>query len=230
MIVEEVVYFLIDPLFILIILFALFKYLKSKRIFVIFFIFLFFINIFPTNNLINEYLIKFDEWNDNDIDGYIILGGSPDRILQGLKLADKNPNKKIIFTGGKSLYSDITQAEGAKKYLTLSKNENLFFEDKSSSTYENAKFSFDMFKPKKNEQFIIITSEYHSLRSYNIFKKTGWNVKSYYKKEENYNFFKSCCGSLKGQLKTTYKITDNLYKFKKLTNEVVALIYYNFKY
>tara|TARA_B100000029_G_scaffold478669_1_gene524988 strand:+ start:489 stop:1184 length:696 start_codon:yes stop_codon:yes gene_type:complete len=229
MIFEETIKFIIDPIFIIILLFIIYKFTKSRKFFIIFFIYLFLINIFPTNNIIQEALIKFDNWEKEEIDGFIILGGDSERILLGMKLARENPKKTVIFSGGKSIYSKSTEASDAKKYLDLANNKNIFYEDKSVNTYENALFSYRNYDPK-DKLFLIITSEYHSLRAYKIFKKVGWNVKSFHKKDDNYNFFRSCCESFTGQMKKSYKLTNNFFIFNKLFNEIVALFYYKLKY
>ena len=48
------------------------------------------------------------------------------------------------------------------------------------------------------------------------------------KKDENYNFFKSCCGY--GPFHNLYQFTDNFSYTRNVLREYVALLYYRFKY
>ena len=227
MILEEIIGAIIDPVFIIFML-IIFYYFFKKRVFLILSL-LFFImfGIFPLNKILNESLLVHDEWNASDVTGFIILGGNNDRILKGLEIAKNYPDKKVIFTGGKSLFSETSQAQKAKFFLSLVRNEEILYESKSVNTFENAKFTYEKFKPGK-DLYIIVTSDYHYKRSVEIFKKVGWNVKSFLKKDENYNFFKSCCGY--GPFNNLYKLTDNFSYTRNVLREYVALLYYRFKY
>ena len=227
MILEEIIGAIIDPVFIIFML-IIFYYFFKKRVFLILSL-LFFImfGIFPLNKILNESLLVHDEWNASDVTGFIILGGNNDRVLKGLEIAKNYPDKKVIFTGGKSLFSETSQAQKAKFFLSSVRNEEILYESKSVNTFENAKFTYEKFKPGK-DLYIIVTSDYHYKRSVEIFKKVGWNVKSFLKKDENYNFFKSCCGY--GPFHNLYQFTDNFSYTRNVLREYVALLYYRFKY
>jgi len=227
MILEEIIGAIIDPVFIIFML-IIFYYFFKKRVFLILSL-LFFImfGIFPLNKILNESLLVHDEWNASDVTGFIVLGGNNDRVLKGLEIAKNYPDKKVIFTGGKSLFSETSQAQKAKFFLSLVRNEEILYESKSVNTFENAKFTYEKFKPGK-DLYIIVTSDYHYKRSVEIFKKVGWNVKSFLKKDENYNFFKSCCGY--GPFHNLYQFTDNFSYTRNVLREYVALLYYRLKY
>ena len=166
MILEEIIGAIIDPIFIVLML-IIFYYFFKKRVFLILSL-LFFImfGIFPLNKILNESLLVHDEWNASDVTGFIILGGNNDRVLKGLEIAKNYPDKKVIFTGGTSLFSETSQAQKAKFFLSSVRNEEILYESKSVNTFENAKFTYEKFKPGK-DLYIIVTSEYHYKRSVN---------------------------------------------------------------
>lgn len=224
---EVVVGAIIDPIFLILISILAF-YISRKKIFLIISL-IFFVSfgIFPLNKILNESLLVHDEWDIKDVTGFIILGGTDERIIKGLEVAKKYPNKKVIFTGGTSILSKRSQAEKAKFFLSSVRNDGISYENNSVNTYENAKFTYKKFKPGDN-LYIIVTSGYHYKRSIEIFKKIGWNVKSYNKKYENYNFFKSCCGY--SPFKDVYKLTSNFSYTQIVLREYLALLYYKIKY
>ena len=55
----------------------------------------------------------------------------------------------------------------------------VLFEDKSRNTFENANFTFDIIKPKMEENWVLITSAFHMPRSVGTFRKAGWRVIPY---------------------------------------------------
>ena len=229
MILEEIVGSLIDPTLIIFLLaFVGYFSKKYKKLFLFLFLFLFFLfGIFPLNKILNESLLVHDDWNENEVHGFIILGGNDDRIIRGLNIAKKYPDKVVIFTGGSFIFSNNSQADKAHYFLSSVRNKEVLIENQSVNTYENAKFSYDKFNPGK-KLYILSTSGYHLKRSIEIFKKVGWNIKSINKKDKNYNFFKSCCGNnIFGNI---YKTTDNFKFTQILLREYLALIYYRIKY
>ncbi len=224
---EEIIGALIDPVFIIFFFLLVFFILKKKIFLVIAIICFIIFGIFPLNKILNESLLVHDQWNRDEITGFIILGGNDDRIIKGLEVAKKYPTKEIIFTGGTSILSKKSQANKAQFFLSSVRTKAILYESESVNTYENAKFSYDKFKPG-NDLYIIVTSGYHYKRSIEIFKKVGWNVKSYLKKDENYNFFVSCCGNK--PFDNLYKLTKNINYTQVVLREYLALLYYKIKY
>jgi len=227
MILEEIIGSILDPVLIIVIL-ALTMYLFNKKRYLFFFLFFVLIfGILPLNKVLNESLIVHDTWDIKEVKGFIILGGNNDRIIKGLKIAKTYPNKDIIFTGGNSLFGNIAQADKANFFLSSVRSKKILIENKSVNTYENAKFSYDKFNPGNN-LYVLSTSGYHLKRSLETFKKVGWNIRSINKKDKNYNFFMSCCGS--NPFGDIYKFTENFKFTKILLREYLALMYYRIKY
>lgn len=91
------------------------------------------------------------------------------RIDKGIEAFKKlNGKAKIIVSGGKGADEKISEAEAMKRYI-LEKNiaeENIICEDKSTTTFENLKFSKEiMDSQKKKYKCIFVTNNYHVFRT-----------------------------------------------------------------
>lgn len=102
------------------------------------------------------------------------------RIEKAVEVYEKT-NKKAFFipSGGKGSDEKISEAEAIKNYL-LAKNipENkIELEDKSTTTYENLKFTKELLDKKGQEySCILVTNDYHTLRTAIYSKKLKLNA------------------------------------------------------
>lgn len=117
--------------------------------------------------------------------------GAFKRVVYGVMIAKKE-SLPIIYSGkGLSNYDEIMSAKDTiselnnyfdvelKETLTLSKNKfSIMYEDKSLNTYENAKFTKEMFSSLgiKNPTIYLVTSAYHLKRSIKLYKYFGFDV------------------------------------------------------
>lgn len=108
------------------------------------------------------------------------LGGAAERDLMFLSLAKKYPKAKLIFTGGtgsltKQEYkaADVAKSLFAQQGFDIRK---IIFERESRNTYENIIFSKKIIQPKKEENWVLITTSWHMPRSVGISCKTNWPV------------------------------------------------------
>lgn len=138
--------------------------------------------------------IKNDERNGaniNNIDYVIVLGArlygktpSPalyERLEEAFEYISKNDSINIVVTGGQGANEDIPEAEAMKKFLVdRGVEENrIIIEDKSTSTYENLKFAKDRIQEidgKEKFNILIVTSDFHLLRSKLLAKRLGFNA------------------------------------------------------
>lgn len=115
-----------------------------------------------------------------------------ERVEEGLRLCGEYSDA-IIFTGGKVPGFNYIESETMYKYaqdllsgkekvhrgkeIEIAEKENcrFFLEDKSTSTFENAKFSKDIYNKNNFQSCIIATSSFHSRRSDKTFEKAGLN-------------------------------------------------------
>lgn len=136
----------------------------------------------------------------DNIDGIIVLGGgedikttiswqqpqvgqASDRYFGAAFLAKQYPESPIIFTGGSNLLrfdAGETPAELSHELLTMVgiDEQRLIIESQSRNTYEN----FQRLKtliPKRNGQYLLVTSAYHMPRSVGIAEKQGIKVLPY---------------------------------------------------
>lgn len=111
------------------------------------------------------------------------LGAAAERGLTFLTLAKQYPNAKLVFTGGTGslLNQEHKAADVAEKlFINLSfDTKRIIFERESRNTYENVLYSKNILKPKKNKNWILITTSWHMPRSVGIFCKNNWPVIPY---------------------------------------------------
>ncbi len=112
--------------------------------------------------------------------GKIIPRYAADRLIQAVKLYKKKIVKKILISGGAaSLFIDVKpEADFLKKYLIDIgiPEKDIIIENKSKNTYENAVFTYQIFKKNNwlNKKFLLITSAFHMRRAEACFKKAGF--------------------------------------------------------
>lgn len=93
------------------------------------------------------------------------------RLDKGIEYYHKNPKAKIVVSGGKGLDEPVSEAFAMRKYLksqNISDNQ-ILFEDRSTTTYENMLFSKkliyeDWLDKESSPSIIFSTNNYHVLR------------------------------------------------------------------
>ena len=136
---------------------------------------------------------------ESNIDGLLILGGpsssnlsyihqqvsfneAGERLTESIKVIKNFKPKKIIFSGGSpSQTFDSSHAYVAEKFFSEMgiETDNIIFEFKSRNTYENILFSMEIAQPKKEENWLIITSAFHMKRAIYIAEKLDWKFIPY---------------------------------------------------
>jgi uncharacterized SAM-binding protein YcdF (DUF218 family) len=137
---------------------------------------------------------------DDRVDGIILLGGFEDgwissgrgglglneaaeRVTEGLRLALRHPEAKVVFTGGVGgLLASRAEASGAVADFLVEggvARDRLILESKSRNTYENAAFTRELVKPGAGERWYLVTSAYHMPRAIGLFRKAGFDVIAY---------------------------------------------------
>ena len=208
---SKVLSFLIDPFFWIIVMFliSIFHYKKYlRRSFLIIGISM--ILIF-SNSLVFNYVN--DLWSVSILDEKehyeigILLGGMigltstedniqfskhNDRLLNTLDLFNSKKIDKILITGAAgSLSSDLKESQILKKYLNKVgvPDSCIFIEEKSKNTYENAIYCAKILNNfSNNNNYLLITSDYHMRRSLACFKNTNLNVYPFVKKSDIKHF------------------------------------------
>lgn len=106
-------------------------------------------------------------------DAIVVLSGDKgERTEYGVKLLKEGYANYLVLSGG-VVYNKQTMADLMKKHAVELgvKETQVLLEEKSDSTFENAKFSKKLLDKYDIKSAIIVTSDYHSLRSKLVFKK-----------------------------------------------------------
>ncbi|WP_374308333.1 YdcF family protein [Methylocella sp.] len=111
------------------------------------------------------------------------LSGDGERLTEGLELARRYPQARLIFTGGSGalISGDASEAVGVRRFWEAlgGPAERMSFEDSSRNTWENAVFTRNLLKPKPGEVWLLVTSAWHMPRSIGIFRRVGFDVVAY---------------------------------------------------
>lgn len=97
-----------------------------------------------------------------------------ERLNKGLELLNKKKISKIVITGGVGKQGDYNEAEFMSNYLINHNinSEKIIIEDKSTTTEENIKNTFNLLKNKlSNKRIILVSNEPHLKRISMIIKK-----------------------------------------------------------
>lgn len=92
----------------------------------------------------------------------------------------ENPGSILIASGGKGSNEPVSEAEGAKRYLTAKgiPEDRILTEDKSTNTAENLVFTADVLRQMGEDtgsiRVVIVSSEYHLLRAACLAKRLGF--------------------------------------------------------
>ena len=174
------------------------------KISIIIFIFLFF---FVQYFIIKEYINDRKAVNENKKVDYVIILGARvkgekpakslmERIKAATKYLKKNPEVKVIATGGKGKNEGIAEGVAIKRELLKNgfSEDRIILEDKSKNTVENFRFSLEKIRNSESEngknknsenngnqkiKVLIVTNDYHIFRSKNIARKVGFDNKDY---------------------------------------------------
>lgn len=100
------------------------------------------------------------------------------RLDSAYEYLSENPEVKVIVSGGQGSNEKISEAECMSDYLSGKgiSPERIFKEDKSTSTYENLRFSKDIVdKYNLSNNITIVTDGYHQTRARMIAEKIGFD-------------------------------------------------------
>lgn len=115
--------------------------------------------------------------------GHLAVNEAAERLTEGVLLARRYPNAKLVFSGGVA----AVWTEGASaaqpvleflKAVGIDPN-RIILEGNARNTYENAVLTKKLVNPKPNETWLLVTSAYHMPRSVGIFRKAGFPVQPY---------------------------------------------------
>ncbi|HDX9653869.1 MULTISPECIES: YdcF family protein [Bacillus] len=114
--------------------------------------------------------------------GAKLFGDRPSLSLQNrldvaLEYLYSHPEAKVIVSGGQGEDEDIPEAHSMRNYLMVHGiDENrILMEDQSTNTYENLKFSMDLYDVK---HAVVVSNTYHLYRTKIIAKRLGMKMEA----------------------------------------------------
>jgi uncharacterized SAM-binding protein YcdF (DUF218 family) len=119
----------------------------------------------------------------NSITGPIVLGPAGERATEGMALARRFPNARLVFSGGSAdlMGGGIPEGDIARAFYSRLglPDGRLTIERRSRNTIENAQFSKKLLEPKPNEYWILVTSAAHMPRAVAVFRKATFSIVPY---------------------------------------------------
>jgi uncharacterized SAM-binding protein YcdF (DUF218 family) len=182
--------FLPPGIFIFILLLASIYAKKFKKLFLVSALILYLISIKPISNMLLLPLESFSHKDNITPNAVVVLGGGVNPIdklhasadafkreVYGILIAKEN-SVPLIFTGG-GIDNEAKYVKKDIKLITSTCNCDLktYFESSSKDTYENAKYTSELFKKLKlKKEIFLVTSAYHMKRAYKLFKHFGFKI------------------------------------------------------
>ena len=132
---------------------------------------------------------------DNDKPDYIIVLGAglrgtkissslEERLKSALEFNEEYPDVPIIVSGGQGKGEDISEATAMKSYLLNNgiDEDLIIMEDKSTSTYENFLYTYELLKKiggAEQPKITVITNSFHMYRAKYLGEKIGFQCYGY---------------------------------------------------
>lgn len=114
--------------------------------------------------------------------GAKLFGDKPSVSLQNrldaaLEYVNAHPEVKVIVSGGQGEDEDIPEAHSMRNYLLKHGMERnrILIEDRSTSTYENLKYSMDLYGAA---HAVVVSNTYHLYRTKIIAKRLGMQMEA----------------------------------------------------
>jgi len=132
-----------------------------------------------------------------DVTGIIILGGAQsnavtaargilatndyaERLIEGLSLARRFPNARVVFSGGSPELIGERPSEAIVNAALLEllpvTGDRVVMEERSRNTFENAVYTKQLINPAPDEVWLLVTTAFHMPRSIGVFRAVGWDV------------------------------------------------------
>ncbi len=108
------------------------------------------------------------------------LNGAAERMTTFVALARRYPAARLVFSGGSGdiLHQDVGESDTVRLFLKEQGIDpaRMIYETRSRNTWENARNSFDLVRPKPGEIWLLINSAADLPRAVGVFRNVGWAV------------------------------------------------------
>jgi uncharacterized SAM-binding protein YcdF (DUF218 family) len=151
------------------------------------------------------------------------LNSAAGRYTTTLRLAERFPEARLVFTGGPSVDPEsgkLGQTGVARRILLEIGIDpaRLAFEEGSKDTCDNASNTKALVQPKAGEHWVVVTSATHMPRTIACFRAAGWEVIP--QPADRHVVLGGRWGA------GSFQIADNLGYFDMALHEWVGLVYY----
>lgn len=153
-----------------------------------------FLVLFSLQPVADKLLLQFEQYyqtynDDNPVEYIIVLGGqytynskwapssnlganSLARVAEGIRQHIKQPNTKLVFTGGNAKGNPVSSAQTAAKVaISLGVNQQSII--KIENVYDTEQEAKAIHKLVNKKPFLLVTSASHMPRAINFFKQLG---------------------------------------------------------
>jgi uncharacterized SAM-binding protein YcdF (DUF218 family) len=114
------------------------------------------------------------------------LNDSAERMVVALRLAQRYPAMKVLFTGGEGgiVSTGLSESDRARKFFDAMGLDaaRVIYENQSRTTLENARLSAKLLQKSgvsRDEKWLLLTSAWHMPRAMLAFESVGWQVTPY---------------------------------------------------
>jgi uncharacterized SAM-binding protein YcdF (DUF218 family) len=116
--------------------------------------------------------------------GQVALNDAGERLVEGLRLARRFPDAKVLATGGDAalLPRDEPSEAAVMRDFLVEQGINparILIEERSRDTAENALYSRELAQPGPDQVWLLVTSAAHMPRAVGCFRHLGWPVVPY---------------------------------------------------
>lgn len=111
--------------------------------------------------------------------GGLGLNEAAERLIEGVRLARRLPEAKVVFTGGVgNLFWGIDMGKPVRDHLLDAgiAPDRIVIENHSRNTWENGIYTRDLVRPKPGERWLLVTSAFHMPRAIGVFRRVGFDV------------------------------------------------------
>ncbi|MBR4797826.1 MAG: YdcF family protein [Oscillospiraceae bacterium] len=102
------------------------------------------------------------------------------RLMSAYEYLTENPDTFLIATGGQGDNEPVSEAEGARRFLTARgiSEDRILIEDRSTNTVQNIRNAYELLKESGNDPaqcgVVIVSASYHLLRARFIAERIGF--------------------------------------------------------
>ena len=165
--------------------------------------------------------------NTKKLNYIVVLGaGLASRINRGIEIYHKNPDSKLIMSGGQGPDEEIPESHAMAAYAEEHgvPKSDIIIEDRSKTTNQNLKFSHQLMKP--NSTFCIVTNSYHVYRALVLAKRQGLQCIGYGAKTKWYFTLNAFIREFIAYLVITKKMQCSIIGSLAVINIIFAALYY----